>query len=181
MSLKQIWPFFVFVIIIGWFMPSGNPDSIVLESEARPAQMVVAKRNNAFDSGKDNDIEQLLPDKITLQREADGHFYANVDVNYGKVRFLVDTGATMVALTGDDARELGFSWNEDELQPVARGASGEVRGKQVMIEKMQIGNFQANNVRAAIIPEGLDVSLLGQTFLARVGSVNIKDDRMVWN
>jgi aspartyl protease family protein len=128
-----------------------------------------------------NDIPQIAPDKITLNRAVDGHFYADLDVNYGKVRFLVDTGASMVALTGDDAQKLGLTWNDVELETIARGASGDVRGKLVMIDKMQIGNFQANNVRAAIIPQGLDVSLLGQSFLARVGSVNIQNDKMVWN
>ena len=50
-----------------------------------------------------------------------------------------------------------------------------------MIDRMQVGNFQASNVRAVIIPDGLDISLLGQSFLTRIGSVNIKDDKMVWN
>lgn len=86
-----------------------------------------------------------------------------------------------MALTGEDAREIGLSWTEDELQSIARGASGAVFGKHVVIDRMQIGNVQATNVRAAIVPKGLNVSLLGQTFLARIGSVNIRDDKMVWN
>jgi aspartyl protease family protein len=183
MYAKQILPLFLVAIAIGWFMPSGNSDTIVMPAdEAHPVQIITAAKPQAgFDSGKSNDIQQLLPDKITLNREMDGHFYADVDVNFGKVHFLIDTGASMVALTGDDARKMGLNWSADELQTIARGASGDVRGKQVIIDKMQIGNFQANNVPAAIIPEGLDVSLLGQTFLARVGSVNIQDDKMVWN
>ncbi len=182
MYAKQILPLFVVAIAIGWFMPSGNDSFVIPADETHPIQIITAAKPNAgFDSGKSNDIQQLLPDKITLNREMDGHFYADVNVNFGKVRFLVDTGASMVALTGDDARKLGLNWSADELQPVARGASGDVRGKQVTIDKMQIGNFQANNVPAAIIPEGLDVSLLGQSFLARVGSVNIQDDKMVFN
>ncbi|MEP7349786.1 MAG: TIGR02281 family clan AA aspartic protease [Sphingorhabdus sp.] len=181
--MKQVLPLVVCAVAIGWFMPSGNSERVVTpEGLASPMQIVTDTRPaNVFDSDKEDDVEQLLPDKIVLNRESDGHFYANVDVNSGKIRFLVDTGASMVALTGDDARELGLHWSEDELQPIARGASGDVRGKLVEIERMQIGNFQANNVRAAIVPDGLDVSLLGQSFLARVGSVNIQRDRMAFN
>jgi aspartyl protease family protein len=182
MSEKHILPLFLLAIAIGWFMPAGNGAIVIPADETRPAQIISGKKpDTGFDNGKANDVEQLLPDKITLNREMDGHFYANVDVNFGKIRFLVDTGASMVALTGEDARALGLNWNADELQPIGRGASGDVRGKQVMIDKMQIGNVQANNVQAAIIPEGLDVSLLGQSFLARIGSVNIQNDKMVFN
>ena len=182
MYAKHIMPLFLVVIAIGWFMPSGNDTLVIPADETRPVQMIPATSpNGSFNNGKSNDVEQLLPDKITLARQNDGHFYADVDVNFGKIRFLVDTGASMVALTADDARKLGLNWSADELRPIARGASGDVRGKLVTVDKMQIGNFQANNVPAAIIPEGLDVSLLGQSFLARVGSVNIQDDKMIFN
>lgn len=179
MYLKQVLPLFAFAIAIGWFMPSDEGDNIVVPAnESRPTQLIEAVETD--DSDKD-DVEQLLPERIVLERESDGHFYVDVDVNFGKARFLVDTGASMVALTGDDARELGLQWSEEDLQSVGRGASGDVRGKSVMIDRMQVGNFQASNVRAVIIPDGLDISLLGQSFLTRIGSVNIKDDKMVWN
>jgi aspartyl protease family protein len=183
MLLKQVMPLLIIAIAVGWLMPAGEGDTLAVgPSEAAPAQLVSAgQQAGTFDSGADNDVEQLLPDRIELAREADGHFYADIDVNHAKVRFMIDTGATSVALTGDDARQIGLSWNQDELQPVARGASGTVVGKHVTIDRMQIGNVQANNVRAVIVPEGLDVSLLGQTFLARVSSVNISGDKMVWN
>ena len=183
MLMKQVMPLLIIAIAVGWFMPAGQGDTLVVgPGEATPMQLVPAgQRASHFDSGADNDVEQLLPDRIELAREADGHFYVNMGVNHGNVRFMVDTGATSVALTGDDARQIGLSWNQEELRPVARGASGDVVGKHVTIDRMQIGNVQANNVRAVIVPEGLDVSLLGQTFLARVASVNISGDKMVWN
>jgi aspartyl protease family protein len=186
MYVKQLLPLFVIAVAIGWFMPADNAREMKIGPENRPVQIIPASAGtqnpqSAFGDDRSNDIPQIAPDKITLSRSHDGHFYADLDVNYGKVRFLVDTGASMVALTGADAQKLGLTWNDVELETVARGASGDVRGKMVVLDKMQIGNFQANNVRAAIIPEGLDVSLLGQSFLARVSSVNIQNDKMVWN
>lgn len=178
MVIKQVLPLFVVAIAIGWMMPSGDP--VAAPVDALPVA-ATATAEDGFDSGDDEDVEQLLPDRIELNREADGHFYTDVEVNAGSVRFLVDTGATAVALTGDDARELGLHWSEDELGPVARGASGTVMGKHIVIDRMQLGNVHATNVRAAIIPEGLDVSLLGQTFLTKVSSVNISGDKMVLN
>lgn len=175
MAVKQVLPLFVIAVAIGWFMPSGDP--VAAPAEDLPAVAAVA----ADEDLESDDVEQLLPDRIELNREADGHFYTDVEVNGGNIRFLVDTGATAVALTGDDARELGLHWSDDELGPVARGAGGTVMGKRIVIDRMQLGNVLATNVRAAIIPEGLDVSLLGQTFLSKVGSVNISGNKMVLN
>jgi aspartyl protease family protein len=183
MMLKQVLPLFVIAIAVGWFMPAAD-EVAVTQLAAENSQTSTASATLAtggFDGGGADDVEQLLPDRIELAREPDGHFYADVAVNQSQVRFMVDTGATAVALTGDDARTIGLNWSADELEPVARGASGDVVGKHVIIDRMQLGNVQANNVRAVIIPHGLDISLLGQTFLARVDSVSIRDDKMIWN
>lgn len=182
MYVKQVLPLFVCAIVLGWLMPAEAPfGETGADGKNGDRQFIATGRSDSFPSGGEDDIEQLIPDQIVLSREGDGHFYADIEVNHASLRFLVDTGATTVALTGEDARAIGLIWTEDELQPIARGASGPVYGKQVVIERMQVGNVQANNVPAAIVPKGLDVSLLGQTFLARIGSVNIRDNKMIWN
>ena len=58
---------------------------------------------------------------MALDRENDGHFYAWSQVDGRDYRMLVDTGATVVALTGDDARDMGLNWDPGALAPVARG------------------------------------------------------------
>ena len=114
-----------------------------------------------------------------LDREADGHFYAHASVDSRDARFLVDTGASVVALTGDDARAIGLSWDDSDLVAIGRGANGTVFGVPVRLEEVRVGGFEAHDVEAAIIPEGLDVSLLGQSFLSRLPGVRIEGDRMV--
>ncbi len=99
--------------------------------------------------------------EVVLERKGDGHFYATAEVNGRPIRFLVDTGASAIALTADDARALGFGWTPAELSVVGRGASGEVTGKIVELHHVRLGGKEAWNMRAAIIPEGLQVSLLG--------------------
>ena len=116
--------------------------------------------------------------EMALAREGDGHFYATAEVDGGDYRMLVDTGATVVALTGDDARGMGLDWDPDALAPVARGASGPVMGVPVTLPEMAVGDFDAHNVQAVIVPEGLAISLLGQSFLSQVPKVGIVDDRL---
>lgn len=115
----------------------------------------------------------------TLAREYDGHFYANTNVNGASLRMLVDTGASVIALTGSDARAAGIYWDQSEVRPIARGASGTVYGVQRQLDVVDVGGFTRHNVRAMIVPEGLDISLLGQSYLGQISSVNIEGNQMV--
>ena len=115
---------------------------------------------------------------MTFTRSPDGHFYAPVRIDTRDYRMLVDTGASVVALTGEDARDIGLDWDPGDLAPVARGASGAVMGVPVTIDDIAVGDFEAHDVPAVIIPDGLAVSLLGQSFLRHVGKVDISDNTL---
>jgi len=111
-----------------------------------------------------------------LIRSGDGHFYAEAQVNGARIRFMVDTGASVVALTPADARRAGIALGDD--RSVAIGAGGEIEVVPVTIDRIAIGSLAARDVRAAVA-EDLPVSLLGQSFLSQVGTVEISGDRMV--
>ena len=114
-----------------------------------------------------------------LPRAADGHFYADASVNGSRVNFLVDTGASMIALTGADAQAAGLYWSDADVQMVARGASGPVYGVAITLDRVTLGGHDARDVSAIIVPEGLGISLLGQSFLSTIQPVRIDSDRMV--
>ncbi|HEV2818595.1 MAG TPA: TIGR02281 family clan AA aspartic protease [Allosphingosinicella sp.] len=111
-----------------------------------------------------------------IARSPDGHFYLDAQVNGAQVRFLVDTGASVVALTAADAQRAGIVLPSERA--TAQGAGGDVEVMPVTIERIAAGPLAARDVPAAIAPE-LAVSLLGQSFLERVGSVEISGDTMV--
>ena len=120
-----------------------------------------------------------LAGETVLEREPDGHFYADASVDARSTHFLVDTGASIVALTGADAEAIGLDWNDADVAAIGRGANGTVYGVPVKLERVELGGFEATNVQAAIVPQGLDVSLLGQSFLSRLQGVRIEGDRMI--
>jgi aspartyl protease family protein len=115
---------------------------------------------------------------IVLPREADGHFYAEVAVDGAPTRMLVDTGASVVALAGEDAEALGIAWAPEDVAPVAQGAGGPVHGVHVMLDSVQVGDLEVRQVQAIVVPD-LRVSLLGQSFLSRAGRVEMTGDEMV--
>jgi aspartyl protease family protein len=116
------------------------------------------------------------PRETVLERTEGGHFYANVEVNGELVHFLIDTGATGVALTERDAERLGLDFDRGDYEQVGVGASGPVRGKFVTLDKVSLDGKAAHNVEGAIL-EGSDVSLLGQNYLG-LFSVEMRGDTM---
>ncbi|WP_206185345.1 TIGR02281 family clan AA aspartic protease [Sphingosinicella sp. CPCC 101087] len=110
-----------------------------------------------------------------LERHSDGHFYAEARVNGARIRFLVDTGASVVALTPRDARAAGIQAGPERT--MARGAGGAVEIVPVTIDHLALGPIEANDVSAAIA-ETLPISLLGQSFLSRADSVEIRGDEL---
>lgn len=115
----------------------------------------------------------------TLKREFDGHFYADAQIEGTSMRMLVDTGASVIALTGDDARAAGLDWDDSEVRNIGSGASGAVYGVPASLAEVEINGLTRTNVRAVIIPEGLDISLLGQSYLSQIGRVEIEGDTML--
>jgi aspartyl protease family protein len=111
-----------------------------------------------------------------LKRGADGHFYAEAQVNGARIRFLIDTGASFVALTPNDARRAGISGGGERVKAI--GAGGELDVTPVVIDRIALGPLAASKVRGAVVNE-LPVSLLGQSYLSQVGSVRIEGDRMI--
>jgi len=116
--------------------------------------------------------------EVTLQRSSDHHFYANANVNGRDVRFLVDTGASEIALTEDDAEKVGIKFDPSKYELLGEGASGFVRGQYVNLDDLRLDGIHQNGTKAVVV-EGAAVSLLGQPFLENIDEIVIRKDEMV--
>lgn len=115
---------------------------------------------------------------IELQRDGSGQFHLTVRVNGEDTPFLIDTGADIVALTIEDAQRLGVQVDPGDFQPMMRTASGTGRGALVQLRSLEVAGHEFSNV-TAVVMEGLEVNLLGQSVLRRFGSLEMSGDRMV--
>jgi aspartyl protease family protein len=118
------------------------------------------------------------PHETLLEREANGHFYVHAKVNGDLVRFLVDTGASGVALTEKDARRVGVNFSPSEFEEVGQGAAGPIRGKLVSLKSVEVDGKKVTDVRGVVL-QGSELSLLGQSYLSRIGGVEMRGDYMV--
>lgn len=115
---------------------------------------------------------------VELRRSGDGHFYADVAINGSTVRALVDTGASAIALSREDARSAGIATSIGMPNVVGEGADGEVYGEVVTLESVALGHRVAEDMPAVVLNSGRQ-TLLGQSFLATFESVEIRGDTMV--
>jgi aspartyl protease family protein len=115
---------------------------------------------------------------LVLDRRGDGHFYANVEINGTPIEMMVDTGASGVALSQDDARRAGIATSIGMNDYVGDGASGMVYGDMVSIERLRFGKVEMTGLSGAVLRGG-EMSLLGQDVLRQFDKVEIEGDRMV--
>jgi aspartyl protease family protein len=117
---------------------------------------------------------------LVYHANRNGHVIIDGNVNGSPVRFLVDTGATVVALTVEDAAAAGFSHAGLRFKDPVRTAGGVVQVAPVTLRELRIGQFATPDVRAVVV-ENLSISLLGQSFLNRLASYQMRDGVLTLN
>lgn len=118
------------------------------------------------------------PAGMRATRAADGLFYVRASVNGHPIRFLVDTGASVVVLAPADAAAVGLAPHPDSFDSHVETAAGKAPMAWATIDEISIAGRQVRGVRAAVMRDGLGVSLLGQNMLARLGSVRMEGDQL---
>jgi len=114
--------------------------------------------------------------QIMISRSQDGHFYTYAQVNGVIVKFMIDTGASDVALTKEAAKLLKFDLAKLEFTKSYSTANGISSAAPVNLTQFKMGNKIFENVKAHIGTGGLDISLLGMSIIGRFKSFNIDKD-----
>jgi aspartyl protease family protein len=115
-----------------------------------------------------------------LQAGRGGHFETPARVNGKSIDVLVDTGATVVALTYEDARRAGISLRDRDFTSQTQTANGVARVAPVRLDKVTIGNITVRDVQGVVAEEGkLFKTLLGMSFLSRLKQVEMRSGKLV--
>jgi aspartyl protease family protein len=116
--------------------------------------------------------------EVTLFAKSDGHFYAQVEVEGKEILFMIDTGASDIALSREDADKLGISPSERGFTRIYQTANGTMRGAPVTLDSVAIGPIDVRNVAASVAEGDMGVSLLGMSFLNRLAGYQVTGDRL---
>ena len=123
-------------------------------------------------------VKAPIGSMISIPRSK-GQFYVHGRVNSGTVHFLIDTGASTVALTPADARKAGIKLHELTFNRPIDTANGRTMGASVILRDVSLGGVRVTNVEAIVLQEGLKISLLGMTFLGELQKVEVMPEQMV--
>jgi len=107
------------------------------------------------------------PQSVTLSAGAGGHFSADGQINGAAVRFMVDTGASVIAIPAGEALRLRIDYKSGR-RGMTQTAGGPVEAYLVRLDRVRVGDIEVQNVEAVVIERGLDVTLLGNSFLNRM-------------
>jgi len=117
---------------------------------------------------------------VELKADETGHFHAKVDINGRSFDMLVDTGATTIALTHDDARKAAINVAPSDFRYPINTAAGVLKAARVRLTRVAIGPIMVRDLEAQILPPGTGkTSLLGMNFLRGLSSYEVKDNKMI--
>jgi len=148
------------LIFVGAIAAAGLWEDI--QDDVRPRQAVFA------DQGR-----------VEIPRSFDGHYYMTLDINGTPVKFIVDTGATQIVLTQEDATRAGLDVTQLNYFGRANTANGEVRTARVLLNEVEVSGIRDRNVSAYVNDSELFSSLLGMSYLQRWDKIEIADGTLV--
>jgi aspartyl protease family protein len=120
------------------------------------------------------------PGSVTLPAGKYGHFEAEAEINGRDIDVMVDTGASLVALTYDDAERAGIFVKPSDFTHRAQTANGIARVAPVTISRIRIGDITVRDIRAVVSERGAsERTLLGMSFLGRLSRVEMRGATLV--
>jgi aspartyl protease family protein len=124
--------------------------------------------------------EQTGPSSVAFSLESDGHYHVYAQVNGTAIRFLVDSGASDIVLSPDDARMLGMQPEQLDYTMMAQTANGTVRGAPTQIKTLKVGPIEMHDMPVTVNEAEMPVSLLGMEFLRRLKSWGVENGRLTF-
>lgn len=137
---------------------AANPSTATLEINGKRQTIAIGEHvNRTAPSG---------PASVTLKADSRGHYIVQGQINGGTVRMLLDTGATMIALSASDAVRLGIDYRKGQPGMV-NTANGPAPVYRVTLNTVKVGDIELNQIEALVQEAGLPFALLGMSFLNR--------------
>jgi aspartyl protease family protein len=158
-----IWLGVAFVLVLGYSYQEQIGDAVIrVKSELLPGQPSLSGEG-----------------VITLTKGSDRHFHVTGLANGSRINFLIDTGATGIALSPEDAKRIGIDLSRLEYTHVFETANGLGRGAPWHLDTLSVGPIEFRNVAVTINQADMNGSLLGMSFLDRLGSYEVTGRKLI--
>lgn len=156
----------------------NNGASVTAETPDNGNWTTQRSKRGGWSSGSSASSTMTSGGEVRLGRSGDSHFYTDTEVDGTGIRMMVDSGASIVALTRRDAEAIGIDVDSLPIGGMARTAGGDVPMRTVTLGSVVVEGIEVRQVPAAVVDADMGVSLLGQSFLAKLDAVNVEGDTM---
>jgi aspartyl protease family protein len=123
--------------------------------------------------------QPVAANTISFRTDNRGHVMLEAAVNGAPVHFMVDTGASFVTLTPEDASAAGLGSGDLHFTSAVNTANGQVRVARVKLREIRLDQFVMEDVDAVVVDSPLNISLLGMSFLSRLDGYEMRDGAMI--
>ena len=150
------------------------------------AHAETAQDDNRARAGGANHLAAAQPrtvswgNEVRIRASHDNHYYVKAEINRQRAEFLVDTGASYVALRESVAHDAGVFLEKSDFDYPVRTANGETYAALVTLDEVEIDGIRINGVKAFVLRDGqLAINLLGMSFLNRLESVEARRGELI--
>lgn len=125
------------------------------------------------------DDQSVTGKDVHIAMSADGHFWARVAINGVQRRMLIDSGATITAISQDTAAEAHVSGGASLMPVILQTANGSIRAETGSIDRLTVGNIEARKLKTIISPALGPVDILGMNFLSQLASWRVEGRTLI--
>jgi aspartyl protease family protein len=162
--------FAAIMIGLGTFM-AQMADKMAAPASATPSAKLAAATDPATDDGRRT---------LSISHDARGHFVTDGKIDGQRIAFMVDTGASVVALNESSAARFGLRPSRNDYRAMVSTANGTVKAAPMRLAMVQLGDITVHDVDAMVLPdEALSENLLGQSFLSKLKRFEYANGKMV--
>ena len=175
----------ILIAVAGWFIASDRPSLGKTLQMALVWGMIFLGAVGIFgmwdqiSNGLFEDRASFSDTEIRIPRGSGGHFFLTADINGTPIEFLVDTGATDLVLTKEDASRVGIDVDALAFLGRANTANGEVPIARTRIDRIEVGPYLDRRVLVSVNGGPMATSLLGMTYLSRYNSIEIAGSTLI--
>ena len=123
--------------------------------------------------------QQVVGKEVRVPMSPSGHFIATVSINGSRHRMMIDTGATVTALSTDTAEAAGLEPDPVPIPVVLQTANGAVRAQTATVPELRLGDIVARDIKVVVSPSFGDLDVLGMNFLSKLASWRVENNTLI--
>ena len=169
--MRNIMIFAAIMIGLGTFMAQMADKMAPQPASASPSARLAVTPDTTFDAGLRS---------LSIPHDARGHFVTEGRIDGQRIAFMVDTGASVIALNESSAARFGLRPSRNDYRATVSTANGTVKAAMTRLAMVELGGLVVHDVDAMVLPdEALSENLLGQSFLTKLKRFEYANGKMV--